>query len=124
MRPAASSMVLPQGPSQVLPMGGGSINSAVAYDAYGAQPGFTSFVGQPQGPPGHSMAQPGDAWESGGCRYRMGDRYLMDGQGNQQTLVHGDASPGGARGLSPARSFVGQPQSNSFVSAGYGGGYG
>lgn len=104
----AAPQVLPQ---QVLPMGGsigglpavgGSVNSGVVYDS--------------------SVALPGDAWESGGCRYRMGDRYLMDGQGGKQSVLRSESPTAAARGLSPT-SFRGStlPGSSSFIS--YGGGY-
>lgn len=69
-----------------------------------AMPSYTSFVSTP-GAQGHTQALPGDSWESDGCKYHMGDRYTMDGQGQKRVLNSESQLPeyGGSIG---GQSFV------------------
>lgn len=66
---------------------------------------YSSFVAPVQAPRDLSNHGPGDAWESGGYRYHMGDRYLQDGQGNRTSVLQGP--PPAARGTSTSLASSG-----------------
>lgn len=101
---------------------------------YMPQPSYASFVSQPNAtslplqpingsftmPQAQSFsAQPGESWEQGGCRYRMGDRYRVDAQGHK-SLVTPSSSPMASMqtGISPHESFVAPTGSPSTASSG------
>jgi hypothetical protein len=51
-------------------------------------------------------ALPGESWEQGGCRYRMGDRYRVDAQGNKSLVSASEPTRSTKTGPTPYDSFV------------------